>query len=135
MLAGGHVAAAVLDDHLHHERHVVGQRGEHVVLVDDLDRFVGLDVGAGDRRRRCSSRRGCTLVESLWFFTTSDLTLSTMSVMSSTTPVIVVNSCWALWTLICVTALPSRLESSMRRRPLPIVAPKPRSNGSAMNLP
>ena len=43
-----------------------------------------------------------TLVESLWFFTTSDLTLSTMSVTSSTTPGSVVNSCWAPWTLICV---------------------------------
>ena len=46
-----------------------------------------------------------------------------------------VNSCWALWILICVTALPSRLESRMRRRPLPIVEPKPRSNGSTTNLP
>ena len=45
MLGGRDVAAAVLDDHFHHERHVVGQRGEHVILVDDLDRFVGLDVG------------------------------------------------------------------------------------------
>ena len=36
-----------------------------------------------------------TLVESVWFFTTSDLTFSTMSVMSSTTPGSVVNSCWA----------------------------------------
>ena len=76
-----------------------------------------------------------TLVESLWFFTTSDLMLSTMSVTSSITPSIVVNSCWALWTLICVTALPSRLDSRIRRRPLPTVVPKPRSNGSAMNLP
>ena len=54
-----------------------------------------------------------TLVDSLWFLTTSDLTLSTMSVMSSTTPGIVVNSCCAPWILICVTALPSRLESSI----------------------
>ena len=37
--------------------------------------------------------------------------------------------------LIWVTALPSRLESRMRRRLLPIVTPKPRSKGSAMNLP
>ena len=44
-----------------------------------------------------------------------------MSVMSSTTPGIVVNSCCAPWILICVTALPSRLESRMRRRLLPIV--------------
>src|SRR5436309_5351638 len=76
-----------------------------------------------------------TRVDSLWFFTTSDFTLSTMSVTSSSTPGIVVNSCCALRTLIWVTALPSRLESSTRRRLLPIVVPKPRSNGSAVNLP
>ena len=57
VLGRGDVAAAVLDDHFHHERHVVGQRGEHVVLVDDLDVGIGLDVGAGDQRRSCSSRR------------------------------------------------------------------------------
>ena len=62
-----------------------------------------------------------TRVESLWFFTTSDLTLSTMSVTSSSTPGIVVNSCWAPRILICVTALPSRLDSRTRRRLLPIV--------------
>ena len=44
---GRHVAAAVLDHHFHHERHVVGQRGDDVVLVDDLD----LLVGARRRRR------------------------------------------------------------------------------------
>src|SRR5437868_4895990 len=76
-----------------------------------------------------------TRVESLWFFTTSDFTLSTMSVTSSSTPGMVVNSCCALRTLIWVTALPSRLESSTRRKLLPIVVPKPRSNGSAVNLP
>src|SRR5690606_32706736 len=31
--------------------------------------------------------------------------------------------------------LPSRLERRIRRKPLPIVVPKPRSKGSAMNLP
>src|SRR5262245_41808764 len=35
----------------------------------------------------------------------------------------------------CVTALPSRLESNTRRRLLPTLTPKPRSNGSATNLP
>ncbi len=40
----------------------------------------------------CFSIRS-TLVESLWFFTTSDLMFSTTSVMSSTTPGRVVNSC------------------------------------------
>ena len=47
VLGGRHVAAAVLDHHLDHERHVVGQRGDDVVAVDHLDRFVGLHVGAG----------------------------------------------------------------------------------------
>src|SRR5881392_348449 len=34
-----------------------------------------------------------------------------------------------------VTAAPSRLERRMRRRELPTVVPKPRSKGSALNLP
>ena len=42
VLGGRHVAAAVLDHHLHHERHVVGQRGDDVVLVDHLDLVVGM---------------------------------------------------------------------------------------------
>ena len=42
---GGNVAAAVFDDHFHHERHVVGERGQDVVLVEHFDRFVGFDVG------------------------------------------------------------------------------------------
>ena len=41
--------------------------------------------------------------------------------MSSTTPGRVVNSCCAPWTLICVIELPSRLDSKIRRSPLPIV--------------
>ena len=48
LLAGRHVAAAVLDDHLQLERHVVGEGREHEILVDDLDRLVGLHVGTGD---------------------------------------------------------------------------------------
>ena len=58
-----------------------------------------------------------------------------MSVTSSTTPGIVLTSCWTPWILTRVTPLPSRLDSSTRRRLLPTVMPKPRSNGSAMNLP
>ena len=50
---------------------------------------------------------------SLWFFTTSDLMLRITSVTSSTTPGSVVNSCWAPCSLTCVTALPSRLDSSI----------------------
>ena len=49
LLRGGHVAAAVLDHHLQQERHVLGQGGDHVVAVDDLDLVVGLDVGPRDR--------------------------------------------------------------------------------------
>ena len=76
-----------------------------------------------------------TRVESLWFLTTRLFTASTMSAASSRTPLIVVNSWSEPASLICVTALPSRLESSTRRRLLPTVVPKPRSNGSAVNLP
>ncbi|MGC4001657.1 MAG: hypothetical protein QM811_00260 [Pirellulales bacterium] len=37
--------------------------------------------------------------------------------------------------MIWVIALPSRLDNRIRRKPFPIVTPKPRSNGSAMNFP
>ena len=76
-----------------------------------------------------------TLVSSLWFLTTRDLTFSTMSVTSSRTPGMVANSCCAPRTFIWVTALPLRLDNRTRRRLLPIVTPKPRSNGSATNFP
>ena len=42
------VAAAVLDGHLQVERHVVGQRAEDMVGIDDLDRLVVQDVGGRD---------------------------------------------------------------------------------------
>src|SRR5262249_32591568 len=45
ILVGGAVAAAVLGRHFHGEEHVVGERGDDVLGVDDLDRFVGGDVG------------------------------------------------------------------------------------------
>ena len=45
---GGPVAAAVLDGHLEVERHVVGQRAEDVLGIDDLDRLVVEDVGGRD---------------------------------------------------------------------------------------
>ena len=48
VLLGRAVAAAVLDRHLDDERHVVGQRGDDVLGVDDLDRLVGDDVGRRD---------------------------------------------------------------------------------------
>src|SRR5262249_27680338 len=48
VLVGGAIAAAVLDRHLDHERHVVGQGGDDVLGVDDLHRLVGDDVGCLD---------------------------------------------------------------------------------------
>jgi hypothetical protein len=48
VLAGRHIAAAVFDHHLDHERHVLGERGDDVIAVDHLHRLVGLHVGAGD---------------------------------------------------------------------------------------
>src|SRR5437762_3164102 len=72
---------------------------------------------------------------SLEFLTTRLLTLRMMSVTSSTTPGIVLISCCTPWIFTRVTALPSKLESKMRLRLLPTVTPKPRSNGSAVNLP
>ena len=58
-----------------------------------------------------------------------------MSVTSSTTPGIEENSCStpSIWT--AVIAAPSIEESRTRRRALPMVVAKPRSNGWAMNLP
>ncbi len=48
VFGAGHVAATVLDDHFHHERHVVGQRGQHVAFVDDFDVGIGLNIGTGE---------------------------------------------------------------------------------------
>ena len=58
-----------------------------------------------------------------------------MSVASSTTPAIDWNSCSTPSMRIAVTAAPSIELSSVRRRALPMVVPKPRSNGWALNLP
>ena len=49
MLARRDVAASILDDHLQFERHVIGERGQHEVLVDHFNRVVGDDVGTRDR--------------------------------------------------------------------------------------
>ena len=49
VLRGRNIPAAVLDDHLQQERHVVGQRRDHVLLVDHLDLLVRHDVGARHR--------------------------------------------------------------------------------------
>src|SRR6185369_6556783 len=44
VLGRGDVAAAVVDGEFHHERHVVGHRGDDEILVDDLHLAVGDDV-------------------------------------------------------------------------------------------
>src|SRR5215467_6268640 len=54
-----------------------------------------------------------------------------MSVASSTTPGMDWNSCSTPSILTAVMAAPSMDESSTRRRLLPMVVPKPRSNGCA----
>ena len=58
-----------------------------------------------------------------------------MSVASSTTPGIDWNSCSTPSILTAVTAAPSIEESMTRRKPLPMVVPKPRSNGWAQKMP
>ena len=49
LLTGRHVTAAILDHHLELKRHVVSQIRQHEILIDNLDRFVRLDVGSGHR--------------------------------------------------------------------------------------
>jgi hypothetical protein len=62
-------------------------------------------------------------------------TLRMMSVTSSYTPSSESNSCAAPWMRTAVTAVPSIDDSSTRRRPLPIVWPKPCSKGSITKRP
>ena len=65
----------------------------------------------------------------------TSLRFSTMSVTSSTTSGMVVNSCSAVSIFTAVIAVPCSDDSRMRRRLLPSVVPKPRSSGSQVNLP
>ena len=58
-----------------------------------------------------------------------------MSVTSSRTPGMVVNSCCTPSMRTEVTAAPSSEDSSTRRRLLPKVCPKPRSRGSTSKRP
>ena len=58
-----------------------------------------------------------------------------MSVASSTTPGIGLNSCSTPSMRTAVIAAPSIELSSTRRRLLPIVVPKPRWKGCAVNMP
>ena len=60
------------------------------------------------------------------------LTFSTMSVTSSRTPGMLLNSCSTPSICRAVTAAPCNEDSRMRRSALPSVMPKPRSSGSAM---
>ena len=57
--------------------------------------------------------------------------LSTMSVTSSRTPGMLLNSCSTPSICTAVTAAPCSDDSRMRRIALPSVMPKPRSSGSA----
>ena len=61
--------------------------------------------------------------------------LRIMSVASSTTLGIGLNSCATPSMRTAVMAAPSMELSSTRRRPVPMVEPKPRSNGWAVNMP
>ena len=63
------------------------------------------------------------------------LMLRMISVTSSLTPGMVENSCWIPSIFTEDTATPGSEESSTLLRLLPKVMPKPRSRGSATNLP
>ena len=78
-----------------------------------------------------STRRYSVLVASVCIFSGTCLILRMMSVASSTTPGIGENSCSTPSIFTAVTAAPSTDESSTRRSALPMVVPKPRSNGCA----
>src|SRR5687768_9220775 len=78
-------------------------------------------------------RRRISLGSSASSFTIRLLMLRMMSVTSSITPGIELNSWSAPLRRMWVTAAPSSELSRMRRRLLPTVVPKPRSKGSAVN--
>ena len=61
--------------------------------------------------------------------------LRMISVASSTTPGIGLNSCATPSMRTAVIAAPSIELSSTRRRPVPMVEPNPRSKGCAVNMP
>ena len=78
-----------------------------------------------------STRRYSVLVVSVCIFSGTCLRFRMMSVASSTTPGIGENSCSTPSIFTAVIAAPSTEESSTRRSALPMVVPKPRSNGCA----
>ena len=63
------------------------------------------------------------------------LRLSIISVTSSTTPLIVENSCYTFSHLIEVIANPSKEDNKTRLSALPTVSPYPGSKGLNSNLP
>ena len=75
------------------------------------------------------------LVPSLYSLAMIPFTFRTISVTSSFTPGIELNSCCTPAILMLVTAVPGKEDSRIRRRELPNVVPWPRSNGSTMHLP
>src|SRR4051812_19781311 len=79
-----------------------------------------------------TSRRSVTGSSAVQVSTRS-LRLRMTSVTSSFTPEIVSNSCSASSKRTCVTAAPGIDESSVRRRLLPSVWPKPGSSGEMLN--
>ena len=81
------------------------------------------------------TRRISVLAASVWLLSGISLRLRMMSVASSTTPLIGENSCSTPSIFTAVTAAPSIDDSSTRRKALPTVVPKPRSNGCAENWP
>ena len=78
-----------------------------------------------------STRRYSVLVVSTCILSGICFRFRMMSVASSTTPGMGENSCSTPSILTAVTAAPSIDDSSTRRMALPIVVPKPRSNGCA----
>ena len=131
---GDLVAAAALETRFELERAFLRQRGDVRRRIEDLDVGVLLEVGGGDDARPLLLE-----VQRLRTFAVqlkgTCLRLRTTSVMSSTTPVRDENSWSTPSTRTAVIAAPSMDESSTRRSALPIVVPKPRSNGWAIKRP
>ena len=106
----------------------------HVMLVDHLDRVVGLDVGPGDHALGVlfdPHAPGALAVV---------LDDQRLDVEHDVGHVLDHAGQGGEFVLGAVEldlgdGAPSRLDSMIRRRLLPMVTPKPRSNGSAMNLP
>ena len=132
---GGDVAAPALEAHLDGERAALADGRDVDVGVENLDVGVGLDVGRGDLARAVAWWMVRVLASVPWSLNGICFRLRMTSVASSTTPRIEENSCSTPSILTAVMAAPSIEESSARRRELPMVVPKPRSNGCAEKRP